>query len=318
MKLVILDAKTLGNDIDLSGFSQFGEVEIFQTTKPEETLERVKDKDIVITNKVIIDKNIIDNAPNLKLICVAATGVNNIDIKYAKQRGIQVRNVAGYSTESVVQHTFAMLFYLLENLRYYDDYVKSGEYAKSDIFTHLGKPFWEVRGKTWGIIGLGTIGRRVADVASSFGANIIYYSTSGVERKEKYPRVSLEELLKTSDIVSIHAPLNEKTKGLIGYEQIKLMKPTAYLLNLGRGGIVIEEDLAKALDENLIAGAGLDVLEKEPIAEDNPLLKIKNKEKLFITPHIAWTSIEARKTLINEIIENIKAFSQGKDRNRVA
>ena len=318
MKLVILDAKTLGNDIDLSGFSQFGEVEIFQTTKPEETLERVKDKDIVITNKVIIDKNIIDNAPNLKLICVAATGVNNIDIKYAKQRGIQVRNVAGYSTESVVQHTFAMLFYLLENLRYYDDYVKSGEYAKSDIFTHLGKPFWEVRGKTWGIIGLGTIGRRVADVASSFGANIIYYSTSGVERKEKYPRVSLEELLKTSDIVSIHAPLNEKTKGLIGYEQIKLMKPTAYLLNLGRGGIVIEEDLAKALDENLIAGAGLDVLEKEPIAEDNPLLKIKNKEKLFITPHIAWTSIEARKTLINEIIENIKAFLEGKDRNRVA
>lgn len=318
MKLVILDAKTLGNDIDLSGFSQFGEVEIFQTTKPEETLERVKDKDIVITNKVIIDKNIIDNAPNLKLICVAATGVNNIDIKYAKQRGIQVRNVAGYSTESVVQHTFAMLFYLLENLRYYDDYVKSGEYAKSDIFTHLGKPFWEVRGKTWGIIGLGTIGRKVADVASSFGANIIYYSTSGVKRKEKYPRVSLEELLKTSDIVSIHAPLNEKTKGLIGYEQIKLMKPTAYLLNLGRGGIVIEEDLAKALDENLIAGAGLDVLEKEPIAEDNPLLKIKNKEKLFITPHIAWTSIEARKTLINEIIENIKAFLEGKDRNRVA
>jgi len=318
LKLVILDAKTLGNDIDLSGFSQFGEVEIFQTTKPEETLERVKDKDIVITNKVIIDKNIIDNAPNLKLICVAATGVNNIDIKYAKQRGIQVRNVAGYSTESVVQHTFAMLFYLLENLRYYDDYVKSGEYAKSDIFTHLGKPFWEVRGKTWGIIGLGTIGRKVADVASSFGANIIYYSTSGVERKEKYPRVSLEELLKTSDIVSIHAPLNEKTKGLIGYEQIKLMKPTAYLLNLGRGGIVIEEDLAKALDESLIAGAGLDVLEKEPIAEDNPLLKIKNKEKLFITPHIAWTSIEARKTLINEIIENIKAFLEGKDRNRVA
>lgn len=318
MKLVILDAKTLGNDIDLSGFSQFGEVEIFKTTKPEETLERVKDKDIVITNKVIIDKNIIDNAPNLKLICVAATGVNNIDIKYAKQRGIQVRNVAGYSTESVVQHTFAMLFYLLENLRYYDDYVKSGEYAKSDIFTHLGKPFWEVRGKTWGIIGLGTIGRKVADVASSFGANIIYYSTSGVERKEKYPRVSLEELLKTSDIVSIHAPLNEKTKGLIGYEQIKLMKPTAYLLNLGRGGIVIEEDLAKALDESLIAGAGLDVLEKEPIAEDNPLLKIKNKEKLFITPHIAWTSIEARKTLINEIIENIKAFLEGKDRNRVA
>ncbi len=318
MKLAILDAKTLGSDIDLSGFSQFGEVEIYETTKPEETLERVKDKDIVVTNKVVIDKNIMDNSPNLKLICVAATGVNNIDVEYAKKKGIQVRNVAGYSTESVVQHTFAMLFYLLESLRYYDDYVKSGEYAKSDIFTHLGKPFWEIRGKTWGIIGLGTIGRRVADVASAFGANVIYYSTSGVERKEKYPRVSLDELLKTSDIVSIHAPLNEKTQGLIGYEQIKLMKPTAYLLNLGRGGIVVEEDLAKALDENLIAGAALDVLGKEPITEDNPLLKIKNKEKLFITPHIAWTSVEARKTLVNEIIENIKAFLEGKDRNRVA
>ena len=318
MKIAILDAKTLGNDIDLSGFNQFGDVEIYETTKPNETLERVKDKDIIITNKVVIDKNIMDNAPSLKLICVAATGVNNIDVEYAKQKGIQVRNVAGYSTESVVQHTFAMLFYLLESLRYYDDYVKSGEYAKSDIFTHLGKPFWEIKGKTWGIIGLGTIGRRVAEVASSFGAKVIYYSTSGVDRPEKYPRVSLEELLKTSDIVSIHAPLNEKTKGLIGYEQIKLMKPNAYLLNLGRGGIVIEEDLAKALDENLIAGAGLDVLEKEPITEDNPLLKIKNKEKLFITPHIAWTSIEARKTLVNEIIENIKAFLEGKDRNRVA
>jgi len=318
LKIAILDAKTLGSDVDLSIFNQFGDVEIYQTTKPEETLERVKDKEIVITNKVVIDKNIMDSSPNLKLICVAATGVNNIDVEYAKQKGIQVRNVAGYSTESVVQHTFAMLFYLLESLRYYDEYVKSGEYAKNDIFTHLGRPFWEIKGKTWGIIGLGTIGRRVAEVATAFGADVIYYSTSGVDRPEKYQRVSLEELLKSSDIVSIHAPLNEKTKGLIGYEQLKLMKPSAILLNLGRGGIVIEKDLAKALDEGLIAGAGLDVLEKEPINEDNPLLKVKNKEKLFITPHIAWTSVEARKTLINEIAENIKAFLEGKDRNTVA
>lgn len=210
-----------------------------------------------------------------------------------------------------------MLFYLLEHLRYYDKYVKSGEYSKSDIFTHLGKPFWEIHGKKWGIIGLGTIGRRIAEVAESFGAKVSYYSTSGIDRKEKYPRKSLEQLLSESDIVSIHAPLNEKTKGLIGYDQLKLMKKNAILLNLGRGGIVVEEDLAKALDENLIGGAGLDVLEKEPIDENNPLLKIKNKEKLLITPHIAWTSIEARQRLVNEIVENIKAFLEGIDRNRV-
>lgn len=317
MKIVFLDAKTIGNDIDLSLFNQFGTFTPYETTNKEEVIDRVKDADIIITNKVVIDKDVIDNAPNLKLICEAATGYNNIDVNYAKEKGIQVRNVAGYSTESVVQHTFAMLFYLLEHLKYYDEYVKSGKYAKSDIFTHIEKPFWEINGKTWGIIGLGTIGRRVAQVAESFGAKVIYYSTSGVERKERYKRVSLDELLKTSDVVSIHAPLNEKTKGLIKYPQLRLMKRTAVLLNLGRGGIVDENDLAKALDEELIAGAGLDVLEKEPINEDNPLLKIKNKEKLFITPHIAWTSIEARQKLIDEIVENIKAFLEGKERNNI-
>ncbi len=317
MKIVFLDAKTVGEDIDLSIFKDFGEFIAYPTTKREETIDRVKDADIVITNKVIIDKEVIDNAPNLKLICVAATGYNNIDVEYAKKKGIAITNVAGYSTESVVQHTFALLLYLLEHLRYYDEYVKSGEYAKSEIFTHLDKPFWEINGKTWGIIGLGTIGRRVGEVAESFGAKVIYTSTSGVKRKEKYPEYPLDELLKVSDIVSIHAPLNEKTKNLITYEKIKLMKPTAILLNLGRGGIVNEEDLAKALDEGLIAGAGLDVLEKEPINEDNPLLKIKKKDRLFITPHIAWTSIEARKRLVNEIYENIKAFLNGEVRNRI-
>ncbi|EDP73843.1 D-2-hydroxyacid dehydrogenase [Hydrogenivirga sp. 128-5-R1-1] len=317
MKIVFLDAKTVGNDIDLSIFNQFGDFVSYETTPPDKTIERVKDADIIITNKVVIDKNVINNAKKLKLICEAATGYNNIDINYAKEKGVQVRNVAGYSTESVVQHTFAMLFYLLEHLKYYDEYVKSGKYAKSDIFTHIGKPFWKINGKTWGIIGLGTIGRRVAQVAESFGAKVIYYSTSGVERKENYKKVSLEELLKTSDIVSIHAPLNEKTRGLIKYNQLKLMKKTAILLNLGRGGIVNENDLARALDENLIAGAGLDVLEKEPINEDNPLLKIKNSEKLFITPHIAWTSIEARKKLIQEIAENISTFLKGIDKNRI-
>ena len=317
MKVVILDAKTLGDDIDLSIFEQFGDLEVYPTTTPAQLYERIEDADIIITNKVVIDKDVINAARNLKLICVAATGYNNVDVAYAKEKGIAVTNVAGYSTESVVQTTFGMLFYLLMHLRYYDDYVKSGRYAYSDTFTHLGRPFWEINGKRWGIIGLGTIGRRVAQIAESFGCDVIYYSTSGIEREEKYPRYPLEELLRTSDIVSIHAPLNEKTKNLITIKELGTMKDTAILLNLGRGGIVNEKDLAIALDSDLIGGAGLDVLEKEPIDPDNPLLKIKNKEKLLITPHIAWTSIEARKRLVNEIVENIRAFINGAVRNRV-
>ncbi len=317
MKIVILDAKTLGDDIQLGIFEQFGDLEIYPTTEPSQLFERIQYADIIITNKVVIDKEAINSARNLKLICVAATGYNNVDVYYAKEKGIAVTNVAGYSTESVVQTTFGMLFYLLMHLRYYDDYVKSGDYAMSDIFTHLGRPFWEIHGKRWGIIGLGTIGRRVAQVAESFGCDVIYYSTSGIEREEKYPKYPLDELLKTSDIVSIHAPLNEKTKNLITIRELGMMKKHALLLNLGRGGIVNEKDLAIALDSDLIGGAGLDVLEKEPIDPDNPLLKIKNKEKLLITPHIAWTSIEARKRLVNEIVENIRAFLNGSIRNRV-
>lgn len=317
MKIAVLDAATLGEDIDVSIFGDFGYLEVYHTTSREQVVGRVKDKHIVITNKVVIDRDVIDNAPDLKLICVAATGYNNIDIEYAKQKGVAVTNVAGYSTDSVVQHTFAMLFYLLENLRYYDDYVKSGEYARSPIFTHLDRPFYEIKGKTWGIIGLGTIGRAVARVAKAFGCNVIYYSTSGQNTDQEFERKDLDILLSASDIVSIHAPLNPKTKNLITYEKLKLMKKEAILLNLGRGGIVNEADLARALDEDLIRAAGLDVLEKEPVESDNPLLKIKNKEKLLITPHIAWTSVEARQKLISEIYQNIKAFLQGKQRNRV-
>ncbi len=316
MKIVFLDASTVG-DVDLSPIEKLGDFTTYPLTKPQERTERIRDAEVVITNKVVIDREIMDSCMNLKLICVAATGYNNIDVEYARKKGIAVCNVAGYSTYSVVQHTFAMLFYLLERLRYYDEYVKSGNYAKSLIFTHLGRPFWEIRGKTWGIIGLGTIGREVAKVATSFGCRVIYYSTSGVERKEEYPRVPLEELLSSSDVVSIHAPLNERTKGLLSYRELCLMKPTAILLNLGRGGIVIEEDLARALNEGKIYAAGLDVLEQEPINENNPLLRVKEPERVLITPHIAWASREARETLIKEIALNIEAFLKGEKRNRI-
>ncbi|WP_107690346.1 D-2-hydroxyacid dehydrogenase [Coprothermobacter proteolyticus] len=317
LKICVLDAKTLGDDVDLTVFDKFGPVQVYAETKPEEVVERIKDVDVVITNKVVLNKENLENASKLKLICVAATGTNNIDLEYAAQKQIAVTNVAGYSTMSVVQHTFAMLFYLMENLPYYDRYVKSGEYAKSNIFTHHERPYHELAGKTWGIIGLGTIGRAVANAAEAFGCRVVYYSTSGKNNNTQYERAELEKLLKESDIVSIHAPLNNNTRGLIDYERLRMMKKSAILLNLGRGGLIREEDLARALDEELISGAALDVLEKEPVNCDNPLLGVKNSDRLFITPHIAWASVEARKRLVDEIALNIEAFIEGKERNRV-
>jgi lactate dehydrogenase-like 2-hydroxyacid dehydrogenase len=316
-KICILDARTLGEDVDLSIFSRFGEVQVYETTAPENVVERIKDCEIVITNKVVLNGSNLQHAPLVKLICVAATGTNNIDLEYTRNRNITVCNVAGYSTHSVVQHTFAMLFYLLESPAYYDSYVKSGQYANSNIFTHLGRPFWELYGKTWGIIGLGTIGRAVAGVAREFGCEVVYYSTSGENRNPDYTRVDLEELLQKADVVSIHAPLNERTFNLLQYERLQLMQSHAILLNLGRGGIVNEADLARALDEEIIGGAGLDVLEREPMDKENPLLKIKNHDRLFITPHIAWATREARNVLVNEIANNIAGFLNGKPRNTV-
>ncbi|HHV98343.1 MAG TPA: D-2-hydroxyacid dehydrogenase [Clostridiaceae bacterium] len=317
LKICLLDSKTLGNDVDLTVFNKLGEFTIYETTKPEEVIERIKDQNIVITNKVILNESNLKHAPDIKLICITATGTNNIDLEYARSRNIAVTNVAGYSTMSVTQHTFAMLFYLMGYLGYYDNYVKSGEYSKNDIFTNLDKPFWELSGKTWGIIGLGTIGRSVAAVATAFGCRVVYYSTSGKNNNADYERLELDQLLSESDIVSIHAPLNESTRNLIDYRRIGKMKKHAVLLNLGRGGIVNEEDLARALDEGIIAGAALDVLGKEPVESDNPLLKIKQKDRLFITPHIAWASLEARKRLVNEVVLNIEAYLKNESRNRV-
>ena len=316
-KICILDAKTLGGDADFRVFDKFGEVVVYDITSPENVVERIQDCDIIITNKVVLNGSNLQHAPQVKLICVSATGTNNIDLRYTQNRNITVCNVAGYSTRSVVQHTYAMLFYLLESLAYYDAYVKSGAYAESSIFTHLDRPFWELCNKTWGIVGLGTIGRAVAGVAREFGCKIIYYSTSGANDNPDYTRVELEELLQTADIVSIHAPLNERTFNLLQYERLQLMQSHAIILNLGRGGIVNEADLARALDEGLIGGAALDVLTKEPIDRENPLLQIKHRERILITPHIAWASREARNTLVNEIANNISAYLSGIPRNTV-
>ena len=308
MKIVFLDAKTLGEDIDLSAYDALGEVVKYGFTSPEEVAERVKDADVLIVNKVEINEQSIGNAENLKLVCVTATGTNILDKDYLEKRGIAWRNVAGYSTESVTQHTFALLFYLLEKIRYYDEYVKDEKYVNDTIFTHFGEHFNELNGKTWGIIGLGAIGRRVADIAKAFGAHVIYYSASGSAPQEGYEQVNFDTLLTTSDIVSVHAPLNEYTKNLMNQEAFAKMKKTAIFLNLGRGPIVVEQDLCDALESGTIAAAGLDVLCKEPMSASNPLLKIKDSKKLIITPHIAWASVEARNRLMQIIVGQIKDF----------
>ena len=308
MKLVFLDTKTIGEDIDLSAYDALGEVVKYGFSTLEEIPERVKDADVLIVNKIAINEQTIGTAKNLKLVCVTATGTNNLDKEYLKKRGIAWRNVAGYSTESVTQHTFALLFYLLEKIRYYDDYVKDEKYINDTVFTHFAEHFNEVNGKTWGIIGLGTIGRRVADIAKAFGARVIYYSASGSPAQEGYEQVDFETLLATSDIVSVHAPLNEYTKDLMNRETFAKMKKTAIFLNLGRGPIVVEQDLYEALETGEIAAAGLDVLCEEPMSETNPLAKIKDSKKLIITPHIAWASVEARNRLMQIIIEQIREF----------
>ena len=315
MKILMLDTITYGDDISLDKFKTLGEVITYRTSTQEEALQRIKETqpDVVVTNKVVITKELFEASPNIKMVAETATGYNNIDIEYAKAHQIRVANVAGYSTESVVQHTF----YVYEKLRYYDEYVKSGEYVKSPCFTHFDKVFNELSGKTWGIAGLGSIGRRVADVAKAFGCRVVYFSASGHTYDTEFKRVSFDELLENSDIISIHAPLNDKTNNLFDDAAFAKMKKNAVLLNLGRGPIVNNAALTKALKENIIAAAGLDVIDKEPIAADNPLLEIQDSSKLIITPHIAWATYEARVRLMDEVYENIKAFEAGESRNAV-
>lgn len=308
MKIVFLDAKTIGEDIDLSGFDNLGNVVKYPFSTSLEVPEWVTDADVIIVNKILVNEATVGTAKNLKLVCVTATGTNNLDKDYLDSRGIAWRNVAGYSTESVAQHTFAMLFYLLEKLRYYDDYVKEDRYTGDTLFTHFEEGFYELCGKTWGIIGLGNIGRKVASIAEAFGAKVIYSSPSGSSPQKGYCQVDLDTLYASSDIISVHAPLNHFTKNLIGKAAFSRMKKSCIFLNLGRGPIVVEQDLYDALENDLIRAAGLDVLDKEPMAFENPLRRIKDSRRLFITPHIGWASIEARTRLMNIILGQIKDF----------
>lgn len=305
MKIVFLDAITMG-DTSLEEIAALGEFDIYPSSTPEEARERVKDADVALLNKVVVDKAFLDAAPKLKLVCEAGTGINNIDVPLCKERGVIVRNVAAYSTDSVAQIAWMHILNLSGRAFHYQRFVQEGYYSRNVVHVDYRHPFTELSGKTLGIVGMGAIGQKVASIGKAFGMKVIYYSTSGTSHCTEYPSVSLEYLLADSDVISIHAPYNERTAGLIGYRQLQQMKPSAFLVNTGRGGIAVEEDLAKALDEGLIAGAALDVYVKEPLPADSPLMKLQHPERLLLTPHIAWYSQEARARLAHGMAENIK------------
>ncbi|MGB5446510.1 MAG: D-2-hydroxyacid dehydrogenase [Psychromonas sp.] len=306
MKIVLLDSETLG-DSDLSVFDKLGEFTHYPMTSKQQRLAHMADCDVVITNKVIIDKEIIDASAQLKLICISATGTNNVDLIAAEKAGVKVKNVSGYSTDSVAQSTFSLLFQLLHQSRYYDHYVQSKAWCSSPSFTHIVRPFNEIKGKRWGIIGYGAIGQRVAEIAQAFGCELCYHSTSGKNTQQGIKQVDLAELLSSCDIISIHAPLNAQTENLIAAEQLKLLKKGAVILNLGRGGIINEPAMAKALDRYDIYH-GTDVLAIEPMQTDHPYFSVQEQSRLVITPHTAWASREARETLVKAIVKNIEAL----------
>ena len=305
MKIVFLDAATMG-DVSFEPIECLGDFVAYDTSTPEQARERVRDADVLIINKVLVDRQLIDSAPQLKLICISATGVNNIDVEYAASKGIPVRNVAGYSTDSVAQSTFMHILTLIGGSPYFDKSVKSGEYSRSGMFTDPKWNWRELSGKTIGIIGMGNIGRKVAAIAEAFGMDVCYFSTSGTSHCKDYPSLTLEELLAKSDVVSIHAPLNDRTADLIGEKELAMMKPSAFLVNMGRGAIVNEEALAYAVDHGIIAGAGLDVFVVEPIPENHPYMNMQHPERMSLAPHVAWGSVEARTRLVGMIADNIR------------
>lgn len=317
MKLVVLERNSVGTDVDVSCYEQFGEVEYYPNTVAENTAERVRDADIIIANKAPMNENTLKDAPNVKLICLFATGFDNVDLAYCRSRGIKVANVVNYSTAAVVQHTLLLALALEEKLIHYDNYVKSGEYGAQDRFSNFDRPFGEFDGKTWGIVGMGNIGRGVAKVVQALGCKVIFYSASGKSTCTEYTRVEFDELLSQSDILSLHCPLSDRTRGLINKEAFSKMKKSAILVNVARGPVVDTQALFEALTQGQIAAAGLDVLEKEPISRDNPLNEIKDSTKLIITPHLAWASTEARERLVAEVVKNIQAFLDGEERNVV-
>lgn len=319
MKIVILERNSVGEDVSVDCMRDFGEVISYpNTVTVDEVRERVKDADIVIANKSPLREETLQDAPKVKLICECATGFDNCDLEYCRSRGIRVTNVRDYCTAMVAQHTFALALALSEKLSYYDTYVKSGEYSAQDRFSNFDRPFCEMAGKVWGIVGMGNIGRRVAKIAEAFGCNVIFYSVTGRSTCTEYRQVDFDTLLAESDFLSLHCPLSELTQNLIDADALGRMKRTAILLNVARGRVVDNRALYEALVNGTIAAAGLDVVETEPLEPSNPLSMLKDSTRLIITPHLAWASVEARTRCVWEAHENIAAFLRGESRNVVS
>ena len=318
MRIVVADTDSIGQDMDYSIYDELGEVVYYEDKITEDNAkERMAGAKILMINKSQITDKLLDDAPDLELICEFATGFDNANIPACDRHGVKVANVVNYSTASVAQHTFAMLFYLMENLRHYDEFVKRGDYAAQSHFCCLDIPFEELDGKTYGIVGMGNIGKKVAQIATAYGAKVIFYASSGSSDCTDYEQVSFDELLKRSDVISLHCPLSDRTRNLFNKEAFDKMKPTAILINVARGAVVSEQDLADALLQGKIRAAGLDVLNPEPMAKDSPLLQIQDSGKLIVTPHLAWASTEARTRCLEEVKKNAQAWINGNPRNLV-
>jgi glycerate dehydrogenase len=305
-KIVFLDEYSIAGR-NFEKVTSQGEYIAYDFTRKEQVVERLKDADIAITNKVVIDGEAMRQLPKLKLICIAATGMNNVDLETAKELGIEVKNAVGYSTTSVAETTLASALALARNVVYFDEYFHDGRYSQAERAFCYDRLTFQISGKRWAIIGLGNIGREVARLASAFGCEVRYYSTSSVKREEAYEAMELKELLEWCDILSVHSPLNDRTRGLVGAEELKVMKPSAIVINVARGGIIDETALAEALDNGTIAAAALDVFSVEPLRE-SPLYNIKDRYRLLASPHNAWSAAEAIDNLIDCIAENIRVW----------
>ena len=315
--IVFLQASSLGNDMDLSIFDDLGQVTYIENATNDEVPGYLQGAEIAITNKNIFDQKTIDACPSLKLIALTATGTNNVDLDYCTKKGIKVANVANYSTDGVAQLTVTMALALALHLKTYDEYVKSGHYVKDEQFSYFGLPFHNLSALTWGIVGLGHIGSKVAEIATSLGSHVIYTSLSGHDRSSVYERVDLDELLTQSDIISVHCPLTDRSYNLFNKSTFQKMKNTAILVNTARGAIVNEEDLKEAINNHEIYAAGLDTFKKEPLPLSSPLYQIEDQDRLILTPHVGWGSFEARDLLVKEVYRNIEAYLNGESRNIV-
>ncbi|HOP10853.1 MAG TPA: D-2-hydroxyacid dehydrogenase [Oscillospiraceae bacterium] len=315
MKIELFDKCTLTvGDMDFSPIEALGNVTFHDIVPPQDLAKTIGDADIALVNKAVLTEEVFTRCPNLKYVGIFATGYNNIDLEAAKRHGITVCNVPGYSTDSVTQHVFALLLQIAGSIGQYDKSVHNGDWVKSLAFSYFPYPIIEIRDKTFGIFGFGSIGKAVAKVADAFDMKVIICTRTKPENCP-YELVSKEELFAHSDFLTIHSPLTPQTKELVNKDTLALMKPTAVLINTARGGVVNEQDLADALNDGKIAAAGLDVLTVEPMKADNPLLKAKN---CVITPHTAWASKEARQRLIGMVAGNIKAFMDEKPINVVS